>query len=404
MWLEATVFVLPRVLVVHNRYRSDSPSGENQVVDAQIDLLREAGLEVETYLRSSDEIADFSTRERVALGVSPIHSRTAVAAIDTVIKRFRPDIVHVHNVYPLISPAVVTRAQELGCRVVQTVHNFRHVCASGTFFRDGSPCTDCQHKLLPWPAVQHGCYRGSRPQSIAMGLAITRHRRTWLGIDRFLPVSAFVADFLEANGVPRARIKVVPNSVADPGAPAPLGEGFVFVGRLSREKGVPLLLDAWDHSGLGATTTLTIAGDGPEREAVERAAERLPGIRYVGPVDAEAVRTHMRQSRAVVIPSVWFEALPTVVLEAYASGRPIVAARFGALEGLVPPEAGWLAPPNLHGLSETLHRSRHDPGAAAMGESARRLYLANYAPEAGLAALLAAYEEVLDVSRTPGAP
>jgi hypothetical protein len=148
--------VLPKVLVVHNRYRSDSPSGENQVVDAQVALLRGAGLEVETYIRSSDEIDGFSRAQRIELAVRPIFSREDVGRIDAVIERFRPEVVHLHNVYPLISPAVITRAKAHGCRVVQTVHNFRHVCVAGTFFRDVSPCTDCLGKRVPWPAVRHG--------------------------------------------------------------------------------------------------------------------------------------------------------------------------------------------------------------------------------------------------------
>jgi glycosyltransferase involved in cell wall biosynthesis len=385
--------VSPRVLVVHNQYRSDSPSGENRVVDAQIAQLRDAGVAVESYLRSSDDIASFSRRERVELAVRPIFSREDTAGVDAVIDRFRPDVVHLHNVYPLISPAIIPRAKSRGCRVVQTVHNFRHVCASGTFFRAGGACTDCLGKKLPWPAVVHACYRDSRAQSVAMGAAIAYHRKTWLGVDRFLPVSEFVAEILASAGIPREQMRVVSNSVPDPGVPAPLGEGFVFAGRLSTEKGVPLLLDAWERSGLGTTTHLTIIGDGPERAAVERAAARVPGLRYTGPVDAAAVGMHMRESRAVIVPSIWFEALPTVVLEAYACGRPVVAAKFGALERIVSPEVGWLAPPDAAGMAETLVQSAQDPDADSMGQRARERYLANYAPAAGLAGLLAAYDD-----------
>ena len=387
--------MLPRVLVVHNRYRSDSPSGENQAVDRQIGSLRNAGLEVETYIRSSDEIADFSAAERVELAVRPIFSREDAARIDRVLERFAPDIVHIHNVYPLISPAVVTRAKSHGCRVVQTVHNFRHICASGTFFRAGSPCTDCLGKRVAWPAALHACYRDSRTQSVVMGTAILRHRKTWLQIDRFLPVSEFVADILTTAGIPGEQIRVVPNSVDDPGPPSALGHGFLFAGRLSKEKGIGLLLDAWEHAALGNATQLTIVGDGPERAAVERAATRLPGVQYAGPVTTDQVRLHMRESRVVVVPSIWFEALPTVLLEAYACGRPVVATKFGALETLVSPDVGWLAPPNRDGLAATLRTSWQDTAAAALGRRARELYLALYAPDAGLARLMETYDDLM---------
>ena len=359
--------MLPKVLVVHNRYRSDSPSGENQVVDAQVALLRGAGLDVETYIRSSDEIATFSRAQRVELAVRPIFSREDTAGIDTVIERFRPDVVHLHNVYPLISPAVITRAKSHGCRVVQTVHNFRHVCASGTFFRDGSPCTSCLGKRLPWPAVEHGCYRGSRAQSVALGAAIVRHRGTWSRLDRFLPVSRFVADLLVTSGIPEDQIRVVPNHIPDPGPPAKLGQGFLFAGRLSHEKGVGILLEAWERSELGSLTQLTIAGDGPLRSNVEHEANRLRGVTYTGPVPAEQVRQLMRQSRAVVVPSIWYEALPTVLLESFACGRAVVATKFGALETLVSPDLGWLAAPDPEGLAAALLASQHDPAVATKG-------------------------------------
>ncbi len=200
---EAPNLVLPRVLVVHNRYRSELPSGENQAVDGQIALLRSAGLDVETYFRSSDEIAAFSRAKRLELAIRPTFSREDVAAIGGVIGRFRPDVVHLHNVYPLISPAVIARAKSSDCRVVQTVHNFRHICASGSLFRDGATCTDCLGKSLPWPAVLHGCYRGSRMQSLALGTAIAHHRSTWAQVDRFLAVSEFVAELLTTAGIPR---------------------------------------------------------------------------------------------------------------------------------------------------------------------------------------------------------
>jgi glycosyltransferase involved in cell wall biosynthesis len=388
--------VTPRVLVVHNRYRSEVPSGENQVVDGQIALLRGAGVEVEAYLRSSDEIVDFSWAQRLELGVRPIFSRQDVANVDGVIDRFRPDVVHVHNVYPLISPAVVSRAKSRGCQVVQTVHNSRHVCSAGTLFRDGTICTDCLGRTsFPWPAVVHGCYRGSRAQSLALGMAIARHQNTWRQLDRFLPVSGFIGGLLASTGIPRERIHVVPNSVPDPGPPAPLGQGFLFVGRLAPEKGIRLLLDAWERSGLGDETELTVVGDGPERAAVEHAATQLAGLRYAGHETPEQVRLRMRQTRSVVVPSVCFEGLPTVILESYASGRPVVATKIGSLEALVTRNVGWLAPPDQDALAATLRQSWHDAAALPMARRARELYLAQFTPSAVLAELLHVYRSLV---------
>jgi glycosyltransferase involved in cell wall biosynthesis len=294
----------------------------------------------------------------------------------------------------LISPAIITRAKSHGCRVVQTVHNFRHVCATGTFFRDGSPCTACLGKRLPWPAVQHGCYRDSRAQSVALGTAMVRHRSTWRRIDRFLPVSRFVANLLVTSGIPEEQISVVPNHIPDPGPPHAPGQGFLFAGRLSHEKGIGILLAAWERSELGFETQLTIAGDGPLRKTVEHEANRLPGVTYTGPVPGEQVRLLMRRSRAVVVPSIWYEALPTVLLEAYACGRAVVATKFGALETLVSPDTGWLAAPDTAGLAAALRVSQHDSAVDTKSARARELYLARYTPDATLAALLSVYEGV----------
>ena len=383
-----------RVLVVHNRYRSSAPSGENQVVDAQIGLLREAGVEVQAYLRSSDEIEHFSWARRLELGVRPTFSRQDVANLGGVIGAFRPDVIHVHNLYPLISPAVISQAKARGCSVVQTVHNSRHVCAAGTLFRDGSVCTDCVGRPFPWPAVLHGCYRGSRTQSLAMTIAIARHRSTWGRLDRLLAVSSFIGDLLASTGIPKERISVVPNSVPDPGPCATLGDGFLFAGRLSPEKGVRLLLDAWEASGLGEETSLTVVGDGTERAAVEEAVTRLPGLRYAGPASHEQVRLHMRHTRCVVVPSICLEGLPTVVLESFAAGRPVVATRLGSLETLVTPEVGWHAVPDRDDLAATLRHARHDATAATKGMQARDLYLTQFTPTAFVSALLHVYESL----------
>jgi glycosyltransferase involved in cell wall biosynthesis len=390
--------VLPRVLIVHNRYR-EFPSGENQVVDGQIALLRDAGVEVETYIRSSDEIASYSRSERVELCVRPIYSRVDIAGVDRVIQSFRPDVVHLHNVYPLISPAIVPLAKSRGCRVVQTVHNFRHICVAGIYSRDGATCTDCLGKRYPWPAVMHGCYRGSRAQSVALATAIAYHRKTWRLVDRFLPVSEFVAGHLAIAGIPWEQMRVVPNSVSDPGPATALGHGFLFAGRLANEKGVGLLLRAWERSALGQDTDLTIAGDGPERSAVERAAAQLAGVRYAGAVSSKEVRQLIRESHAVVVPSVSFEALPTVVLESYSCGRPIVATRGGPFDALVPADVGWLAYPDETGVAAALKECWCDPSAATKGERARALYSARFSPSGVLGELLSAYRDVTDSPR-----
>ena len=385
--------VVQRVLVVHNHYRAASPSGENNVVRNQVDLLRRAGLDVETYFRSSDEIDDFDTRALSGLPLRPIHSPEDVAAFRRTLDAFRPDVVHLHNLYPLISPSIIRIAHTADVPVVQTVHNFRHVCASGIFFRDGRVCEDCHGRALPWPAIAHACYRGSRAQTAIMATSLVAHRSTFRLVDRFLPVSNAVADFLRETGVPPERIRIVPNPIPDPGLPGPPGDGFLFAGRLSPEKGARLLLDAWERSGLGSITTLRIAGDGVERSSLEASAQELRGVVFEGQVTGTRIRTLLEECRVVVLPSLCYEALPTIVLEALAAGRPVVTTRTRKSSSLVDDDVGWRCAVDAAALARTMITANAAPGIEELGRAARRRYETTFAPAPVLSALIDAYDD-----------
>jgi len=384
--------VVRRVLVVHNHYRAASPSGENNVVRNQVELLRRAGLDVETYFRSSDEIDDFDTRALSVLPLRPIHSTEDVAAFRRTLDAFHPDVVHLHNLYPLISPSIIRVAAAADVPVVQTVHNFRHVCASGIFFRDGRVCEDCHGRAIPWPAITHACYRGSRAQTAIMATSLVAHRSTFRLVDRFLPVSNAVAGFLRETGVPAERMTIVPNPIPDPGAPGPPGDGFLFAGRLSHEKGVALLLDAWKRSKLGSITTLTIAGDGDERPSLEASAQSLPGVVFEGQVTGGRIRELLEACRVVVLPSLCYEALPTIVLEALAAGRPVVTTRTRKSSDLVDEAVGWHCPVDAAALARTMITANAAPNIDELGRAARRRYNTTFAPEPVLSALIDAYE------------
>jgi glycosyltransferase involved in cell wall biosynthesis len=389
-----------RILVVHNHYRSAFPSGENQVVDEQVTMLRTAGVEVKTYFRSSDEIPTLPLVERAALPLRPIRSPQDSRRLTATLRSFRPTVVHLHNPYPLISPAVIRTAVKAGVPVVQTVHNYRHACVAGTLFRAGSMCTDCVTTRLPWPAAAHGCYRDSRAQSLIMAAAALRHRSTWLLVDRFLAVSRFVAERLVEFGLPAERITVVPNAVPDPGPPMPIGRGFLFAGRLDRAKGLRLLLDAWTQAGIGDAASLAIAGDGPDRPFVERAARRYPSIRFHGTLAPGDVGRAATASAVTVVPSLSPESFGRTAVEAFARGRPALTTTLGALGQVVDERVGWTAPANTADWAAALAGVTADPDAVvAKGREARRRYKALYHPDVLLDRLMAIY---VSLSRTGG--
>jgi glycosyltransferase involved in cell wall biosynthesis len=385
-----------KVVVAHNRYREAIPSGENVIVDTEIVQLRAAGVEVVPFQRSSDSIGDLPAAEKALLPISPIYGRSAQRDLAALLERERPDVLHLHNPYPLLSPWVIRTAHAHGVPVVQTVHNYRQVCSSGLYFRDGHNCTDCRGKLLGWPAVRHKCYRGSAAQSALMATTLAVHRPTWHSVDRFIALTDRIAAHLRDYGIPDERITIKPNSLPDPGDPLPLGEGFLYASRLSPEKGLAVLLDAWQRHPDGALGPLRIAGDGDLRPLAEKVAADRSDVTYLGALD----RTEMdrvRTAAAVVIATpTWNDVLPTVILEALAAGRPVLGTAVGGIPYLLgadqspsPGIAGWLARPEAAALAAALPIARAE--AVVRGPLARARYRQFFHPDVLTARLIDIY-------------
>jgi glycosyltransferase involved in cell wall biosynthesis len=386
-----------KVVIAHNRYSSAQPSGENMIVDLEIAQLRTAGVDVVPFLRSSDEIASLPVAQKAVLPASPIYAGRAQRELGALLRSAGPDVLHLHNPYPLLSPWVVRTAHAAGVPVVHTVHNFRQVCASGIYFRDGHVCTDCLGRRLGVPAVVHACYRGSRAQSAVMAAALAVHRPTWRSVDRYIALTDWIAEHLLDYGIAEDRIVVKPNSVPDPGEPAPLGDGFLFLGRLEEQKGVGLLLDAWHRHPVASLGTLRIGGLGPLRPAVEAATQRSDVV-YLGPLDRPAVRDAMRASSVLLAPSTWYDVLPTVILEALASGRPVLGTRMGGIPYAVG-EAGWVVEPSVDALAAALPVARSE--GARLAGVARERYLATFHPDVVTARLVEIYRTLQAPNRAP---
>jgi len=380
-----------KVVIAHNRYSSAQPSGENVVVDAEIAQLRAAGVEVVPYLRSSDEIGSLPAARKALLPVAPIWSPGAQRDLVELISAHRPDLLHLHNPYPLISPWIVRTAHAHGLPVIQTVHNYRQVCAPGLYFRDGRVCHDCRGRAFALPAIVHNCYRGSKAQSAIMATALAVHRGTWRSVDRYVALTDAIADHLIGYGIPDERITVKPNAVDDPGPPAPIGTGFLFASRLSEEKGLRLVLEAWSRRAEGTLGTLRLAGDGPLRPVAEAAAAARSDVVYLGPQDRAGVRAAMRDTAVVIAASTWDDVLPTVVIEALASGRPVLGTRLGGIPYLIG-DAGWVVPPDVDGLAAALPVAAS--GAPGLADAARARYEATFTPELLTKRLIEIYSSV----------
>lgn len=414
-----------RIVVAHNRYREAQPSGENTIVDAEIAQLTAAGVEVLPFIRSSDEIPSMSKSAKALLPISPIWAPRAQEDLSRLIAEHRPDVLHLHNPYPLISPWIVRTAHRHGVPVVQTVHNYRQVCSSGLYFRDGMICQDCRGRALGVPAIVHRCYRGSRAQSALMATTLAVHRGTWRSVDRFVALTSAVADHLRDYGIPAERIVVKPNGIPDPGAPAPLGDGFLYMARLSPEKGLDLLLDAWRRHPDGALGPLRIAGDGELRPLAEAAAAERADVTYLGPLDRAGVRAAIEASAVIIAASTWHDVLPTVIIEALAAGRPVLGTALGGIPyllgadaprepagtgpaavataapgegrvalptGVAAGEAGWVVPPEPAAMAVALPVAA--AGAAEIAQAARLRYERTFHPDVVTKRLIDIYADV----------
>jgi glycosyltransferase involved in cell wall biosynthesis len=386
-----------KVVVAHNRYREAMPSGENVIVDTEIAQLTAAGVEVLPFQRSSDSIGDLPAAQKALLPISPIYGRPAQEDLSALLTEHRPDVLHLHNPYPLLSPWVVRTAHEHGVPVVQTVHNYRQVCSSGLYFRDGHNCYDCRGKAFGWPAVVHKCYRGSRPQSALMAATLAVHRPTWRSVDRFIALTDRIAAHLRDYGIPDDRIVIKPNGLPDPGEPAPLGDDFLYAARLSPEKGLALLLDAWRRHPDGSLGRLAIAGDGELRPLAEQAAAERADVTYLGVLDRDGMAAARRAAAVVVAVPTWEDVLPTVVLEAMAAGRPVLGTAVGGIPYLLGVDAaataaGWAVKPEPDALAAALPVAR--AGAADVAPAARDRYVRHFHPDVLTGRLIDVYTQL----------
>jgi glycosyltransferase involved in cell wall biosynthesis len=374
-----------RIMILHSRYLSGDASGENRVVEDEARLLSNGGHEVRMWAPSARGL---NGADLLRTGARAVWSRHAAAEVRRVARRFRPDVIHCHNLFPALSPAVLRTSSE--APVVMTLHNYRLLCLPATLLRDGRICESCVGRV-PWPGVVHGCYRGSVPQSAGMALSIVTHR-TVGSFDRvalFLAVSRFVRDKHVQAGFAPERIRVKPNFAwGIPRREGP-GEYFLYLGRLSEEKDVGTLLTAWHR----VRWPLLVVGDGPERSRLEAMAPA--GVEFRQTVPPSVAAELLRRARAILLPSICYEGEPRVVLEAYAAGVPVVASGIGGLADLVPDGLSGIvaSPRSPNAWAEAAERLSDDTESERLGEGAHQLWQERHSPERGLQELEAAYLE-----------
>ena len=380
-----------KVLLLHNRYRQ--PGGEDRVAAAEASLLRRHGIRVIEPDFENAIAARGRLRQTFELAAQSAWSADSYQRVRKLCELHRPDVAHVHNFWLRMSPSVHAACRDAGVPTVQSLHNYRIVCVNALLLRNGTVCEACVGKV-PWRGAVRRCYRGSFwASAAAVGMIVTnRLRGTWTHQAAALVTpSNHSRGKLLAAGLPRDRIFVKPNSVDDPSEPpsAPsTSDSAVFLGRLSPEKGVDVLLRAWARSKLGPYRRLVIAGDGPERAGLEQLAAglglRSPAVAFTGLLAPKAAQRFLRNSRVLIAPSIAYETFGLAVIEAFSHGRPVIASRLGALAELVEDEVNGLSasPGDVAALGQALDRILGNARLPdTLGDNARQTFLERYTPQ-----------------------
>ncbi len=383
-----------KILLVHNYYQQSG--GEDIVFKAEAGLLRAYGHDIRLFTVFNDSLTNAWNKVKAAVKLP--YSKTARRKLSRELKIFKPDVVHVHNFFPLLTVSIYDACVDASIPVVQTLHNYRTICPGALLMRKGILCEDCISKAA-YQAVLHGCYRGSRVGSFAVARMVEAHRKadTWdKKVNRFVALTEFARQKFIQAGFPAKKLSVKPNFVSD-GLSCQSMKGTtnahaLYVGRLSQEKGIKTMLRAWENT----FPVLHVAGDGPMLEDVQGKVGN--SLNYLGKISSREVGLQMQSASFLVMPSECYENFPMVLCEAFSHGLPVIASRLGGMAEIVEDgktglhfEAG-----NSSDLVEKVKWMQNHPEVCKkMGENARQVYLEKYTPETNYRILMKIYDEAI---------
>jgi glycosyltransferase involved in cell wall biosynthesis len=388
-----------KVLQIHNFYQW--PGGEDRVYAAEFELLARHGHEVTQYSVHNDAIESVAA---IGAATRTLWNFTTYREVSDLIARESPQVLHAHNTFPLVSPAIYYAAAAKGVPVVQTLHNYRLLCPAATLFRDGHVCEECVGAIAPYKAVVHRCYRDSALASATVASMLLSHRLsgTWRKkIHTYIALTEFSRDKFIEGGLPAKKIVIKPNFLSsDPGVGSGTGGYALYAGRLSEDKGLDTLLDAWEQ--LDSAIPLKIAGDGPLAGYVRERAGRLRNVEWLGYSPHERVMELLHNAAFLVFPSRWYEGLPMTLLESFACGTPVLVSSLGSLNELVSEGVNGFrfAPGNASALASCIRRILQTPDKLrAMRRFARACYEQRYTAEQNYELLMNIYRHALQPDR-----
>jgi|SRR5579863_1194859 len=388
-----------KIVQVHNLYQQ--PGGEDVVVESERRLLQSEGHQVVPYLRSNMELQNLPALQRIAIVPRMVWSSGSRREFAALLDAERPDVVHIHNTFMVISPSIYSACSERKIPVIQTLHNFRLLCPAANFYRDGHVCEECvDHGLLR--GVQHGCYRSSKAATagVAMMIAVHRQLNTWRdSVTRFIALTEFQKHKFVASGFPSEKFTVKPNFVdPDPCERTNAGEYAVYVGRLAEDKGLRVLLNAWKQ--LRTPYPLQIVGDGPERAGLESQARdlQLSAVTFRARLSRADTMAAIKNARFIVVPSTWYETFGMIIAESFACGTPVLCSRLGAMAEIVADQCTGVHfnPGDAQDLAHKVEWAwQHPADLAKMGRAARAKYETDYTAKKNYSLLMQVYEQAV---------
>jgi len=385
-----------RVLLVHNAYKLRG--GEDTVLDNEFSLLRSKGIDVDKLIFDNSQI--ISMKDKLITAFRAFYNPSSASLLRERIKKFKPDVIHVHNFFPLASPSIFYAAAEESVPVVMTLHNYRLVCPGALLFRNGKVCEECITKPFAFKGVVRRCYRSSLLQSFTVAGVMAFHNiiGTWKEkVDKFIALTSFQKEkFLNSSlKVPEEKFAIKPNFSEDFGDGLEARQNFfLFVGRLSHEKGIQTLIEAFKRVKM----PLKVVGDGPLKDFVLK--RKSENVEFLGRKNKSEVIGLMKQARALILPSLWFEGFPMVIVEAFSTGTPVISSDIGSQAEIVKNgKTGFLF---RVGSSEDLAQkvsSMLKYQGRELYKNARREYLNKYTPEKNFNQLISIYQEVIDARK-----
>lgn len=385
-----------KILVIHNHYQQ--PGGEDVVFDLESALLEESETVKRLTFQNKTGWRGFGQT------VWSIWNIFAASRIKRTIQSFQPDVIHLHNFHYALGPVGIRIAKKKNIPIVVTLHNYRIICPSATLFYNGHLFTESLNTSFPWKAILLGVHSHSVLKTAWLAFTNWFHKKigTWKQVSKYIVLSEFAKHTFTHStiGIKETAFIIKPNFVyaehaSQPEIPQTKKGIYLYVGRLSEEKGIYPLLKAFEENG----RTLQIVGDGPLRSLVKESCASFENIQYLGMVDRKDIPRIMHRCSALIFPSICYEGMPLTVLEAFACGTAVIASNLGALPFLITHNTTGLLfdPGNIRALNEQIDtwENMDQEQKDKIRSNATQVYEDYYTPQKNKEQLLTIYRDAI---------